>query len=705
MSLYTIEEVQQRAATSPVTNVQLEPVPQPNAYGEFDSPLDGALFMASIGIRQHPLFPRDKKPILKEWEDKATADFEQIRRWAQEYPNCNFGSVAKQDFIVFEVDSPEVRKRFQQTGQDFSSKLVIASSPGHGHRWYRYIEGIENISQSKVRFKDFSLRVMNAYAVSPGSIHGGTGKQYKVLVNGLPDIPNAAEVEFWASEKEGLVSKSSDGDHGLDDAPIPSGYRNSRLASILGKLWHTRQFSESELEEKALQINRDRCQLPLDETEVKAIAASISRYPRQDTTVLVNGVPAGERFTPSEQDVDDTALAPRPVFPRWVMEGTSLYEGLAKPAATVSSKYPGMIFMPAVLMMMNYLSNQVRRKNCPHVSNMYLGIISPYGKFFKSSSCELAHEYFKFMGLSERYRPSMKNAEGKIVITGVGSTEGLGINMQRVNARKAILYYDELGKFMAKAKIENSSFVDDLLTIYESGDFTNNVKSAAHSFLHEAGTYCFSWMWCTTDRAFPQHWAKLSGNTSGLNDRMFFLLSPEEPKKAGVYQQPDFGPGAARTKQLIDKAVQQGVYDYEDYQFIQTAVDGLDPRSIGLVENLALYFAVDLGLDEIDSDCIERAKALVEYRNGVLAYLDPIEAETLQGRLQQEIIRELRRNGGKMPYRELCRNLHANRKGTRFWNDSIVGLAQDGQIALGSAAHGRGPEQQPRLVYLLRQDD
>ena len=128
-----------------------------------------------------------------------------------------------------------------------------------------------------------------------------------------------------------------------------------------------------------------------------------------------------------------------------------------------------------------------------------------------------------------------------------------------------------------------------------------------------------------------------------------------------------------------------------------------------MFENLALYFAVDLGKDCIDIDCCERARALVEYRNKTQEYLDPVQAENNQGKDQMQIVRELRRNQGKMPTRELKKAMHAERLGTRRWYDAYQGLIVDGVIAQRSGvgpSSGRDPkDQRPATTYLLKQEE
>ncbi len=88
------------------------PVVQPDQNGEFPRPVDGALWMASRGIPQAPLRPNTKDAFLPDWPSKATRDSKQIMQWWNEYPGCNFGSVALQGGpFVFEADKPAGRRQ------------------------------------------------------------------------------------------------------------------------------------------------------------------------------------------------------------------------------------------------------------------------------------------------------------------------------------------------------------------------------------------------------------------------------------------------------------------------------------------------------------------------------------------------------------------------------------------------------------------
>src|ERR1700719_4579758 len=247
------------------------PVPaaitQPDANGEFASPLDGALWMAiTWGIPQTPL--RGKAPFLKEWQKRASTDPEQIQAWYREL-NCNFGSVALPDGIfIFEVDSPDVKTRF---GKDFTSQLIIESRPGRGHRYYKHVAGVENISQDNLH-GDFSLRADGEQCVSPGSVNPESGQQYRVKVSNALVAPSLEEITFWNSEKK--VEKKKVATVTDEEAPIPQGRRNATLASIAGAL-RAKGLVADEIETVLLRHNRERCQPSLPDSEVHTIAHSI----------------------------------------------------------------------------------------------------------------------------------------------------------------------------------------------------------------------------------------------------------------------------------------------------------------------------------------------------------------------------------------------------------------------------------------------
>ena len=235
-----------------------------------------------------------------------------------------------------------------------------------------------------------------------------------------------------------------------------------------------------------------------------------------------------------------------------------------------------------------------------------------------------------------------------------------------------------------------------MCTIYESQKFQNTVKSNKDSFSFEPGTYAISLMACSTDKNFLSNWAKLAGKTTGLDDRFFFLYQPKKLKPRTPYTHVYTQQSSSVTHKLIKKALAQRVYEFERTSPLSR--EGYDTREEHRVEKFALGFAIDLGLDEIDLECIERGFALVDYEKAVKKWLQTYEATTKEGALQMEIKTNLSRApNGEMEERELRRVCHADRHGTTAWKYAFGGLKDANHIVV----QGTGRKNDPRIVVLL----
>ena len=273
--------------------------------------------------------------------------------------------------------------------------------------------------------------------------------------------------------------------------------------------------------------------------------------------------------------------------------------------------------------------------------------------------------------------------------------------MSRIKATHGLLYYDELATFTdkIKGKDNSSSLTSRLLSIYESGKFANVIKRRAESFSFAPGSYCFGWLWCCTDAAFPEQWAVMRGQRSGLNSRMFFCSTPDKAKPL-VLDRTELAlrVAAGTTKERMMVAVQQGAFKYADIEQAQHLVKDLgEPRAAAWLEKFALGMAIDLGLLEIDNDCLERAAAIVRYGLQVSKLMDPGEAETMEARVQLAILKRMRFGGGEMTYRELERGCSASRFGTKLWWSAFEGLVKAGKLEADFSG-------KTKMVYLLKQD-
>jgi hypothetical protein len=706
---------------------------------------DIAAPLAQLGIPVIPLQANTKKAFTADWPDAATTDLVQIEDWDRKYPNANVASVAKAQtggVWFFEVDKPEVAQRIEsETGQRVFAidTFMVRSRPGRGHFYFkqnaRSIE-MDNIAQGYVKNVDWSARVNNQYVVGPGSWHPDSGQQYRVIKEAsiveAPDWLIDWCISQKLTEKVDKPVQKVEQTQGFDysesgqrefrvidvtpEGPkIPYGGHDSTLTSIAGKLHHDNpDWSENELAAQLIILCEARCEnYGTDYQEMcEKIAHSIGKRPVKVDTFKENIDRQAEQLkqqavaeVSDEPEIEMASILPRPVFPTWTMYGTSLWDGLVKPVEETSDKYPELVFLPAVVMFLNYLGNKVTVKNRPFIPSVFLGVISPYGKFYKSSSCDIAQEYFRVMGMATNHNQKLTNTNGQTVIISPGSTEGLGLEMYRMQGKNAVIFFDELGKFIRKANIEHSSFTEDMLSFYEARRFSNSIKARKESFTFDSNSYCFSWMWCTTDRKFPGLWAKLPGDSSGLNDRMFFLITPEQPKKSRFHQQLNVFnlEGMEKTRGLISAALEKKEYMYDPFTAVDKYFDGLEAREQTLTERLALYFTIDMGLDTISDDAIQRAKDLVLYARQTLAYLAPVEASSPEGRLAKVIVTKLQRAGGKISYRDLYRDLDGLGEG-RLWKTAFEMLIHNRIVAYREGIRG-GPNHKPAMVYLLKEEE
>ncbi len=668
-----------------------------------------------------------------EWAQRADP---WVRDLAQRFPDLNACVVAKPEENVF-IDCDTYREFVAGyeafAAQPFPKTYTTSARDNRVQIHFRQSDAtraLGNVPQFAADGIDLSVRQRNMYVLAEGSQHP-TGSTYQRVVDAAI-IPMPDKMVEYIRDLKARVVKAAKESGATDETPrnerglVPHGHIHPWLVSQAGKL-RNQKLTADEIEEILLRRAGEECEPPIDEVKVRQVARSVGEYaPSEDKSLLFtqkaeqaapvaddapdvvveNGItyaiiPHGQGFR--RVAIDTSKAAARPVFPTWVMNDTSIYENLVKPAVETSSKYAEFIFVPAMQMMMNYLSGKVNIELHPTNMNMFVGLVSPYGKFFKSTSCKLAHDYFHVMGLCTTSSPHVVDSGSKVVIEQVGSPEGMGIEMKRMNAKHAIMFNDELGKLVSKVGIDNSGFSSDLLSWHGSHYFGNKTKNAKTNFTFPDGSYTFGWLWCTTDRNFNHYWPKLAGISSGIQDRMFFVISPEQPRESKLYRDPSLA-GALKTKELIDRGVNQRTFQFEDIEMFETRSKGLDPRSLDLMLKLSLFFAIDLGLSIVDDDCVERARALVDYRNGAAAFLEPIEAENAEGRLMQEIRREIRQHGGIMAYRDLCRNLNADRAG-RIWDIAYRLLKNAGTQAIIEFYEGRTKGKRKTHMVAIKIDE
>lgn len=681
--------------------------------------LDIATPLAKMGVPMTPVRPGTKRAFLPDFPATATTDLTQIEEWNRLYSDHNAACVARAEdggVWFWEVDSADVMPRIQKdTGHDVSeiNTFKVRSRPGRGHFYFRHDSlslSLGNISQTYVVGQDWSVRTNREYVVAPGSIHPDTGKPYEALNWGTEIAIAPKWLIDWLLSQKIQKHSAPQGAQGVEsprngNGRVPHGSIHGYMLTQAGKL---RQLGldQATIEVALKKLVEDNCEPPIDWTKVEAMAKSICIYepgsPQTGTLALTQtpSVPYTAAPQPGEEPEEalNFEMLEYPVFPKWVMHGTSIYEKFVKPYCAVNSRVDYFMWMPTAAMMMNYLGTKVSVPLKAWKPSFYLVLIGEKGRGHKSSSIKDGIKYLELAGVLSNYGKDIKNADGRTIVWDAGSPEGLGTDMQRTNCKNAVLFYDELSGLVSKARIEGSGMNSAMLKMYESNNFSNSIKSKKDAFSVAPDSYVASIIAATTDKKFTELWAQLAGEDTGLDDRFTFVLQPETLPEKMLLQAIPYQEAALETRKLIDVAVNKGKYEFFDQTPFLEALKKYGTRAEIRAEKWALYFAIDLGLDVIDEECVARGIALARYEAEVKKYLMTFESKNDESNIQQNIVRLLKKNSGRMETRELERTMHSSKYGTTLWNRAMFGLVNSGYIQ----QEGRGVKGDPRAIRLLR---
>jgi Bifunctional DNA primase/polymerase, N-terminal len=663
--------------------------------------------IASVLIERNvpviPLRPCSKIAFLDQWEKLASTDPKKIAEWGKEYPDANVASVSKASLggvWFFEVDAPDFHKLVQQeTGHTLPATFVVRSQAQRGHFYFKHSPASLAMGNAQGYDDDgkeaWSARAENRYVVGPGSIHPGTRMPYTILKSD-PIVEAPDWLVEWCvknnAKETRRVNASPDG------PPIPHGSHDNELFRIACMLRNAGMDYE-QIRDNLVTVCEKRCENHgTDHVEMcENKAKSAVKYPVGQASIQAR---ISSAVTDEVGEIPVIEQVAYPKFPYWVMKGTSIYDGFIEPICAVNTRFPEFMFMPAVTLMLNYLALKVTIKAKPKlIPTIWMVSVGKKGRVIKSSCVNDSIDYFRSIGIIGQGN-STTMAGGKSLIWTAGSTEGLGMEMARTNCRNAVLFYDELGVMTSKARIEASSMAKHLMTMYESGQFSNTIKARKENFDFPPGTYCASIIACNAEKTFLSNMGPILKANEGMDERWFYLYQPD-PKTWPVnkdYVYVNTVVGAQETKKRIDKAVLQGAFEIEDFFGRLNDMAAINNRMGVTLARLALYFAVDLGKDSIDDECFERAAAVVKYELAVKRYLQVPEGATLEGQLQSEIISFLVRSGGRITNTELGRRMHPERYGTSLWNKVYQGLLH-GRWTL---EQGTGKKGDPKTLVLLR---
>ena len=152
--------------------------------------LAAALGYADLGWRVVPVAPREKRPIIAEWQNASSIDHSTIESWLDATPAANIGIRWGRESGVIDVegDGPEADKILLELfGGDVPVVPTYTAHRGK-HRIFQWCPGFPE--KACFHIGDLEVRTGNgdkgAQSVVPPSVHP-TGKRYEWLPGLSPD--------------------------------------------------------------------------------------------------------------------------------------------------------------------------------------------------------------------------------------------------------------------------------------------------------------------------------------------------------------------------------------------------------------------------------------------------------------------------------------------------------------------------------------
>lgn len=178
--------------------------------------MQAALDLAAQGIPVFPFYlapnPKHgkgpiKRPCIADWQNRATTDAAQIRRWWVKRPEAMPGipTGPRTGFAVLDLDQKNGKDGFaalRALGHDLEtlSSVIVESPGGSRHYYFRWPEGMGNSAAGLPPGMD--VRAEGGYVAAPGAAHAGGS--YRVvcgsLTDDLPPWPEALKPRLKAKE-------------------------------------------------------------------------------------------------------------------------------------------------------------------------------------------------------------------------------------------------------------------------------------------------------------------------------------------------------------------------------------------------------------------------------------------------------------------------------------------------------------------------
>lgn len=216
-----------------------------------------------------------KHPRPGNWENRATLDEGQLRRWWRAWPSANIGIAAGPSGLVA-IDIDTYKEAAGPLAAADAETVTNLTGGGGQHLIYAHPEDGPKINNSDSSLPEWvNIRAHGGQFVAPPSLHPSGNRyeweaDYSPLQHAVAPLPIPLRTLLQPGRGKGKRAAAV-------SEKIAAGKRNNTLTSIAGSM-RRRGVTEEAIQAALLVTNEAQCEPPLPVSEVEAIAKSVAKY-------------------------------------------------------------------------------------------------------------------------------------------------------------------------------------------------------------------------------------------------------------------------------------------------------------------------------------------------------------------------------------------------------------------------------------------
>lgn len=120
--------------------------------------------LLGLGVKLFPVNAKHKTPIIEGWQQKATSDLKQLKRWAKRFPGCGWG-VACGPSGLHVIDIDGAHGELSVLDKDLPSTLEVETQSSNRHLYYKGSTASKNRA-----LRGLDIKSVGGFVVAAGSM-------------------------------------------------------------------------------------------------------------------------------------------------------------------------------------------------------------------------------------------------------------------------------------------------------------------------------------------------------------------------------------------------------------------------------------------------------------------------------------------------------------------------------------------------------